>query len=310
VIFLICLISDTTVFSQLITNNIDNFWAAFEKLGDCKTKDDSIQCIDKMMFSDTSAGFPEFIKKFKFTPEDYYSAINQYPKFFNSIRENTLITKSIDNEYLKFIDEIKKYYPDYTPLNVCFVISPLKCGGTQTDNFIFIGTEIIASTNKIDLSEFRENLLGKVLAFDTNVKERLIYVIAHETVHQLQKNAEFDNYELLNKSLIEGGADFIANLLTGVMANHILYNYGIINEKDLWIKFDNDCKTGANTDNWMYNFDRVDNEMPADLGYFIGYRIAEAYYNNCVNKRQAVFDIIEMTNPKELLEKSRYNGNQ
>jgi len=309
-ILLTCLLGGTSGYSQLITNDIDNFRVAFAKLKDCHTKDDSVRCIEKIMFENASDGFKALIRKFEFTPEDYYAVIKEYPKFFSSIRENILITKSINNEYLKLVEEMKNYYPDYTPLKVCFVISPLKCGGIQTDSSIIVGTEIIASTKKIDLSEFDRNLLGKVLAFDTNVRTRLIYVIAHETVHHLQRYAESDNYELLNKSLIEGAADFVAKLFTGVIANRELYDYGIIHEKELWLKFKEDLQAGANTDNWMYNYDRVENGIPADLGYFIGYRIVETYFNNVANKRQAVFDIIEMKDPKEFLEKSKYNGNQ
>jgi len=310
IIFFGFLMGETNGFAQIITNDIDNFWTTFLKLKEFKTKDDSIKCIDNILFLNASIGFKEFIKKYKFTPEDYYFAINQYPKFFNSIKPNSLITKSIGQEYLQFIDELKIYYPHYKPPKVYFVISPLKCGGTQIDSSIIIGAEIITSTKKIDLSEFKENFLGRIIAFDTNVKEHLIYIIAHETVHYLQKNADFDNYELLNKSLIEGSADFIAKLFTGVTANHILYDYGFIHEKDLWTEFIKDYKTGANTDNWMYNYDRIENEIPADLGYFIGFRIAEAYYKNSVDKKQAVFDIIEMSNQKEFYEKSKYNGNQ
>jgi hypothetical protein len=308
-IFVICLMFSGSGYSQLITEDIDTFWIAFDGLRSCKTKDDSVRCIDKTLFQNASAGFREFIRKYNYTPEDYFSAINLYPNFFKEIRKNTLIAKTISPEYLSFIDQIKQYYPDYIPLKVCFVISPLQCGGTQTENFIFVGTEIITSTKNIDLSEFKENLLGRILAFDTLVKERLVYIIAHETIHQLQKNADFDNYDLLNKSLIEGSADFIASLLTGRTANHILYDYGIAHEQDLWEKFITDVNAGANTDNWMYNYDRVGNEMPADLGYFIGYRIAEAFYKNSTDKKQAVFDIIEMSNPKDFLKKSKYNGN-
>ena len=47
---------------------------------------------------------------------------------------------------------------------------------------------------------------------------------------------------------------------------------------------------------------------PNDLGYFIGYRIAEAYYNRMTDKQQAIRDILTGANGnvKELLTKSGY----
>ena len=46
---------------------------------------------------------------------------------------------------------------------------------------------------------------------------------------------------------------------------------------------------------------------PADLGYFVGYKIAKEYYKNSKDKKQAVNDIIDMTNPLRFLELSKYD---
>jgi hypothetical protein len=47
-------------------------------------------------------------------------------------------------------------------------------------------------------------------------------------------------------------------------------------------------------------------ERTADLGYFVGYRIAESYYNTAADKRKAVQDILTMTDFAEILRKSGY----
>ncbi len=46
---------------------------------------------------------------------------------------------------------------------------------------------------------------------------------------------------------------------------------------------------------------------PGDLGYYFGYRIAQAYYNRATDKKQAVVDIIEMDDPLLFLQKSGYD---
>ncbi|NVO18628.1 MAG: hypothetical protein HXX13_02960 [Bacteroidetes bacterium] len=293
---------------QIITGDIDNFWIAYDHLKVCKTADDSINCIKTLYFDNGTEGLKEFLKKYQYSPQDYLLKISQYPGFFRSIRQNTLLTKTIGNEADQFLEKVWKYYPDYKPKKICFLISPIECGGTTTENYLFAGAEILTSSKEADLSEFGNSVFGKVLAFDTNVRERLIFVIAHETVHDLQINAEFNNYNLLNKSLNEGSADFIAMLFTGVLANQYLMEYGNLHEKELWVRYKQDIENNENTDNWMYNYDRVENGVPADLGYYMGYKITESYYNQCTDKNSAIHAIIESKNPKGFLKNSGYDN--
>jgi hypothetical protein len=44
-----------------------------------------------------------------------------------------------------------------------------------------------------------------------------------------------------------------------------------------------------------------------DLGYFIGHRIVEAYYNRAADKPQAIREIIAARNVRELLAQSGYD---
>lgn len=45
--------------------------------------------------------------------------------------------------------------------------------------------------------------------------------------------------------------------------------------------------------NWLYNGGDVKDKQ-ADLGYYMGYKIAESYYNNSDDKNKAISEIIEM----------------
>lgn len=56
---------------------------------------------------------------------------------------------------------------------------------------------------------------------------------------------------------------------------------------------------------WLYNGSKSQNR-PADLGYWIGYKITKAYYDKAADKKQAVADIIQIDDADEFLEKSGY----
>ena len=56
---------------------------------------------------------------------------------------------------------------------------------------------------------------------------------------------------------------------------------------------------------WLYSGDNSVGR-PSDLGYFMGYKICEAYYENAADKKQAVKDIIEVQDFETFLKQSRY----
>jgi uncharacterized protein YjaZ len=45
-------------------------------------------------------------------------------------------------------------------------------------------------------------------------------------------------------------------------------------------------------------------QKPADLGYWVGYRIVKSYYQHATDKRRALREILEMTDPKAFVANS------
>ena len=111
-------------------------------------------------------------------------------------------------------------------------------------------------------------------------------IVSHELIHFQQ---HYPNQALLEHAFLEGSADFIGELISGMQINNDAYKYGIAHEAELWKEFSGhfeDKGFGI----WMYN--RPPDGRPNDLGYFIGYRIAQAYYSKAADKQAAVRDII------------------
>ena len=64
---------------------------------------------------------------------------------------------------------------------------------------------------------------------------------------------------------------------------------------------------GTDTSEWLYNQGTATGERPGDLGYFIGYRIAEAFYERTADKRLALRAIIEVGDSDMFLAQSGYD---
>jgi uncharacterized protein YjaZ len=56
---------------------------------------------------------------------------------------------------------------------------------------------------------------------------------------------------------------------------------------------------------WLYQGDQS-KDRPADLGYYMGYKIAEAYYKRAADKKQAVKDILQIKDFHQFLAASGY----
>src|SRR5205823_13680873 len=111
---------------------------------------------------------------------------------------------------------------------------------------------------------------------------------------------------LLMSALDEGSADFIAELISG---NHIAspaYAYGDAHEQELWREFQL-AMDSTNTGAWLFQGDQTPPGRPADLGYWMGYKIAKAYYNHAADKRAAIRDILLYTDAGAFLRASRYS---
>jgi hypothetical protein len=61
---------------------------------------------------------------------------------------------------------------------------------------------------------------------------------------------------------------------------------------------------------WLYNGwnAKALGDRPADLGYWIGYRITKSYYEHAADKRQAIQEILTIRNFDRFLAASHYNG--
>jgi len=296
----------------ITTIDIQHFWEAFDKLGNSKTYQDSVNIIQEHYLDRSTNGLKEFQKVRYFSAEFFVERIKKYNRFYNSVRSNTLLFSNKEN-FAKIISKIKELYPESTPAKIAFSIGPMSTGGTISNNYLLIGIEMISGDKNCDVSEItNENLKSDILsrANHTAVFKFVEETVAHEYVHTQQKNINNNACQcrLLEHVLKEGIASYISEKLImkrNVEVQSRAAQFTSANEKQLW----NEIKKELCSDdfsNWLFN-GAQSKERPGDLGYRIGYKIAESFYENSIDKNKAVKEMIEMDNPLIFLDKSKYD---
>lgn len=308
IVLLLLLLLPTEGFSQydyvIETKDIDNFWRAFDQLAEASSPADSIAIMQKQYLDEASAYFEKFIELRNFTAEEYVDKIDRYLKFWRSIRP---LTENIVNRKPAIEAIFKTYrdsFPAYDQPNVCFAIGCLRTGGTTSKDLILIGAEIAASTPAVDKSEMR-GWLASVIGNSGDI----VSMIAHETVHTQQYDPRMvvsGKQQLLEQTLKEGIADFITTKFFGLNINQALHAYGEAHECELWQAFAKDLETHPKEyRSWLYQGGKKMGR-PADLGYYIGFKIAESYYAKQPHKDKALQTLLNIGKYRKVFAKSRY----
>jgi hypothetical protein len=135
-----------------------------------------------------------------------------------------------------------------------------------------------------------------------DVEDRFVHVIAHEYVHVQQSPvlAKDEHPTVLELSLIEGAAEFVGELTSGEVAYSGFGASTRGHEKEIETAFVAD-EDRTDLSVWLNNGTA---EKPGDLGYWVGYRIVKSYYQHAADKRQAIGEIIQMSDPKAFLARS------
>ena len=221
--------------------------------------------------------------------------------YYDAIRKNTLAVdtaRGVKDSVRAAFRRLEAIYPEANYADVYFLIGRMNSGGTTSGGRLLIGTEIFgrdASTPITELNAWERAVTGQI--------RDLPHIVAHEFAHTLQ-GSRTGPRTLLAAALGEGSADFIAELISGSHIINPAYAYGDAREQELWTEF-KAAMDSSDTSNWLYQGDRATGR-PADLGYWMGYKIAKAYYIKATDKRAAVKEILRFPDPKAFLEASGY----
>ena len=283
---------------EIITSDIDKFWSLYDKLDDPNA--DEILMNEYIMKG--SQGLKTFFEvRLSWRASQLITAVRDYGKYYESIRETSLSLKNYIPTIKAAAAKLKTIYPESIFPPTTFFIGNINNFGTADGGAgQLIGAEFLCDLKTADTSQL--NRWQKSALTDTS---KILGIIIHELIHIEQQTASPDN--LLARAINEGAADFVSELVLGFNLNSRIHAYGNANEKALWEKFKKQMD-GTKTDDWLYNGLDDKRGYPADLGYYMGYKICEAYYNKAQDKKQAVKDILTIQDFEKFLSDSGYNG--
>ena len=291
----IFILTCSRVFAQtnnlIETSDIDLFWKVYDKVVNATDSVKSIQIIEEEYMNRGGAGLNAIKNYNVFGSPELYKMIKTQSGYLNSIRERTTDLRNHYTEYNAIFARFKKIYPTYFYPKVYFTIGAMLAGGfNKDDSCVVIGTEIAVGT-KTSKNSSLNSYLKQYAAGNQGVT----FILTHEIVHTQQTHGYLQNMNLTSICIMEGSADFIADILLG-KKNSMPYSiYGRQHYSRLKQLFLKDKLTNApdTLNKWIYNDAQYATLRP-DLGYYIGYKICESYYSSMKDKKQAVSDILQI----------------
>ena len=301
VIFLLILIFPVVIFSQpnyptnpeqakLVSTDVKNFLEAYEKFSPEK---DNAAILMKFYFTKASPGLREYINRFRLNPEMLEKAIKKNPARYDLIKNFYANISDFEKDFKEQMKSYKKAVP-----NAMFAPTYLIIGAARGIGQASKAGQLVTIENRI------------------NDQEKLKATIAHELTHFQQAiGLGINKYgsvyakknNMLDLILREGAADFVTYKLVRKNEKDFakLRNYKK-NEFQLWEKFKDDLR-GQKKDFWLnVSFEDNNKGYPIQLGYAVGYKIVEAYYERAENKDQALKEILTIEDAGAFWKKSKY----
>jgi hypothetical protein len=276
---------------QFVNTDIPNFWKAYDLIQSTKDTNLHSTILQREYIDKGSDGLKSLMRVRNYTKSSFLQAMRQYPRFWNSIRKSSLSVNSKIPGIEKSLNSLRIIYPEAKPATVYFCMGAFRTNGTIEDNKILIGAEMALTDDNTDISELPENLQTYYKKYKP--AETIDLLVTHEYIHT-QQQLPLDN--LLCNSLYEGVAEYLSCLATGKTSTTPSFGFASANQEKVKAKYVEDLFLPDRMYNWLWGTNN--NELKErDLGYYIGYRIAEEYYRKSSNNKTAIHNLIRGLSP-------------
>jgi len=281
--------------AKIITSDIVNFWTAYDMA--LKDTANFRRILKARYFDKASEGMNDYMGLKVRSIDVFVHHVRSFPKFYAGIRTNTYAPLRMKSDLMNAFNKMKTLYPEARFPDVYFVIGAYTSAGTVSNNGLLIGINQFCDDPTIE----KDELDARTKRMLVN-KELLPGLVPHELIHFQQKEMKNDT-TTISSAIKEGMADFLGEMISGVNANAKLYTWARGKEKDIWARFIPDMYLNRYS-NWMANSQNSSPDNPADQGYWIGYQICKAYYNQSADKKQAIHDMLSVQDFNKFLKDS------
>ncbi|MCW4462119.1 DUF2268 domain-containing protein [Sphingomonas sp. BT-65] len=268
---------------EIRTADVDRFYALY----DATAGKPSVAQIQRDYLDHASDGFAAFMRMRRITAESIAQRLAAQPDLYVKARGCASHLPVIRTRLAADLGKLRDLYPEARLPPVTVAVGRGKPAGVANADGVMIGLEALCA------ADFAV----------ADPEDRFVHVIAHEYVHVQQAAAGSDTdtgMTVLQAALVEGGAEFIGELMSGAVGSQHLHRITRGREAAFEASFLDDLDKPAEGSRWLYNGLGTP-EWPGDLGYWVGYRIAKAYYVRAKDKRAAVREIIALRDPKAFL---------
>ncbi|HEX7832434.1 MAG TPA: DUF2268 domain-containing putative Zn-dependent protease [Thermoanaerobaculia bacterium] len=291
VILLLCFVAFSAK-AAFITDDIPRFWKAFDAATAAPAADDRTRIFQEQYIDAGTPGLADYHKTKIKTARELAEFVYEHRAYYESVRANTLRVAEDEPRIRKALAEITKLYPDAKFPDVYFVIGRLNSGGTISERGLLIGAEMYSVAKDTPINTLplgTQRIVGTL--------DALPHTIVHELIHFQQQPTGPET--LLFGVLIEGGAEFLADLVLPAPRKPYFREWGEAHAEQVWKKFDAE-KSSMDWSGWIGGNATATEQWPADLGYYVGYEIAKAYYEQATDKQAAVRQLLTFSDAEAI----------
>jgi hypothetical protein len=261
----------------------------FYRVYDAADGKPSAEALKRDYLDPGSPGLHEFLIRRIRSADVLAKKIAQDPAPFEKARECMAALPDVKERLAVVLPKLQGIYAQAKFPPVTFLIGRNSAAGIPGDAGVMMGLERACTGDW----------------WEPNVSDRLVHLIAHEYIHIQQpawQNDESGNEQRLNvltASLSEGVAEFGGELISGSVGEVHLQKWLSGCDAHIAVDFLKDADS-LDSSQWLSNGPGTA-QRPGDVGYWVGYRIAKAYYTRARNKRKAFEELIRLSDTKAIL---------
>ena len=268
--------------AEIRTSDVDLFYGIYDAAGGAPSAD----ALQHDYIDAGSDGVRQFVPDRIKSAEAFAKTIAGNPTVYINVRACMAALPAVRARLAQVFKKLAALDPEAVFPPVTILIGRNNSGGTTGSSGVLIGLEVVCRSDWLQ----------------PRIEDRLVHLIAHEYAHlqQFPKGGEDTTPgSVLKQSLVEGGAELIAELTSGEASESHLQRWTKGREREIGEAFLADVDS-IDRKAWLYNGVGTP-EKPGDLGYWVGYCICKSYYTKARDKRAAIKTLLELKDPKKIL---------